>query len=161
MQEMRKRKDSVIYPLRGKWVRFMEELEELSKIELDPENPVGELRKGAQRIIDEHPLIFWMNSKSMLLFHRITIAPFEKRWGKPLRKVYRTRLSEIFKKVDKGEYDLSPDVKLKILEGVRMEYLSLAGKKNIFHRYPCSEGKKKISLKIESINYAMKNIGKN
>lgn len=158
MHEVKKEKASVFYLLRRKWIRFMEDLEELNEMELDLEDPVGDLRKEAQRIIGRRSYIFWLNSKSMLLHHKFTFAPFEKNWGKPIRKVYRTRLSEILKGVNDDKNGLGPDVKMKILVSIKTEYESLAGKENIFRRYPCNEGEKKVALKIQGINYAMQNI---
>lgn len=160
LRELKEDKVSVLYPLRRKWTRFIRELEELNERELDLEDPAGDLKRRAQRILGSYPRIFWLNSKSMLLFHKVTVAPFEKNWGKPLRKVYRTRLSEILRWVDAGGNGLSPDVKIRILESIKREYESLAGKENIFRRYPCSEGEKKIALKIQGINDAMQNISR-
>ena len=155
LEELSKSELSVFDPSRKRWIEFVKSLKRLNEIDLDLMDPVGNLKKESQKIIDTYPYVFWLNSKSILVNRTTTIAPFEKKWGKPLRKVYRTRLAEILKKLTQTTTDvksLDSDVKIKILKDLEAEYRRLAGKDNIFRRFPCRDGKKKIYLKIQNIN---------
>lgn len=158
LEELKKKEMQSWSPLRKNWVEFIEGLEKINEKLLDSKDPVGDLKSETQKIISIYNLVFWLNSKSILLDDTTTVAFFEKRWGKSLRKIYRMRLSEILTEVKTNKKGLTSGERIKILKSLEAEYKELAGNKNVFRRHPCKEGKRKIALKIQDIDDAIKNI---